>query len=71
MLKYYVAEGVMSQHAVLIASADPSPDKLLKVKHCIGTNVSGKKCLGCILSRIEIGNENAAEASLYQEAILG
>ena len=39
MFKYYVAEGVMSQHAVLIASADPSPDKLLKVKHCIGRNM--------------------------------
>ena len=31
MLKYYIAEGVMSQHSVLVASADPSPTQLVKV----------------------------------------
>ena len=31
MLKYYVAEGVMSKHSVLVASADPSPTQLVKV----------------------------------------
>ena len=31
MLKYYIAEGVMSQHSVLVASVDPSPIQLVKV----------------------------------------
>ena len=40
MLKYYLAEGIMSQHRVLVASADPSPEQLIQVtrssvRHCV------------------------------------